>query len=216
MTEIITKHDLRTIILKYDDAVAAPEFEQLALKYYTEIHDRTWKLQQRVRTARAEAGNFHLQQEEIEELFLQAKGKLEHLQVMIPDNPERERVSMQLNQLLDALDEAMEDFVPRLTAATVDFYAYDELIFTEDQWAENVAFPQFGQVIENYQQCAVDLVSFDRDLDDFKGAYGFFKRQEGKYYDLMNDLMDSYSELNNSIGNLFGEVEKFNPDLIGR
>jgi len=214
MTESITKHDLRTIILNYDDSVAAPEFERLGLQYYMEIHDRIWSLRQRVRRARAEAAILHLRQEEIEDLLLQARGKLEHLKIMIPENPERPRVTMQLKQLTIELDAAILDFVPQLIAATTDFYDYDNFIIAEEQWADEVAFPQFREIVENYQQCSVDLISFDRDLDDFKGAYGFYKRQEAKYYDLMNGLMDSYSDLNDLIGDLFEELENFDPDLM--
>lgn len=53
----------------------------------------------------------------------------------------------------------------------------------------------------------------DSDLEDFKKQYGCVKQQEAKYYELMNGLVDRYSDLNYSIGLLFEEVEKLEEKL---
>ncbi|TJZ63473.1 hypothetical protein FAZ15_04115 [Sphingobacterium olei] len=72
-----------------------------------------------------------------------------------------------------------------------------------------VAFPQFDKIFGNYQVCSLDMVSFDSDLEDFKGALHFVKQQEGKYVEAMNELIERYSDLNEEIGNLFEQVEIF-------
>ena len=41
----------------------------------------------------------------------------------------------------------------------------------------------------------MDIVSLDRDLDDLKGSFGHIRRREGKYYETMNGLIDSYDVL---------------------
>ncbi|SFS33468.1 hypothetical protein [Sphingobacterium wenxiniae] len=210
-----TPHPLRTIILRFDPAKEAPEFETLALESFRELHDRMWEIQQRIQQGRRRAFPFTLLIEDAEELFRQAKDKFKHLKVMIPENPEKETVWAQLKDLLSKINEHLLGFIDELINETEAFYAYDDYIFEYDQWMNDVAFPQFDEVFKRYEECAVDMVSFDRDLDDFKGVLSAVKRQESKYYDMMNEAIEHYSELNEEMANLFEEVEDFDPELLG-
>jgi hypothetical protein len=204
-----TPHPLRTIMLRFDTAVTAPDFETLALKYYDEIHERTWEIRQRIKQARTPLPSFGFQLEEVEELLHQGQGKFRHLEMMAPDNPEKDTVQVQLKAVLTSIDDILEDFVPELVDAASAYYAYEDYIVPHEQWMNEVAFPQFDKIFANYQACSLDMVSFDRDLDDFKGALHYIKQQEGKYFEAMNELIERYSDLNEEIGNLFEQVEIF-------
>ncbi|WP_146113744.1 hypothetical protein [Sphingobacterium gobiense] len=76
---------------------------------------------------------------------------------------------------------------------TEDYYNY---IFAEDQWRKETAHPQFHKIFAHYQDCSVDMVFFDADLDDFRGVLGFVKKQEAKYYGEMDAIIDAYTDLN--------------------
>lgn len=211
---ITTAHSLRTIILRVDPSKTAPTFETQALDCFRELHDRTLQLQQHIKDGRNKAFHFSLQIEEVEELFKQAKWKFNHLEMMIPENPEKETVRGQLKALLSDIDGCLEGFVQKLVDETMAFYDYDDRMFQFDQWMNNVAFPQFDEVFNRYEECKVDMVSFDRDLDDFKGVLSAVKRQEAKYYDVMNELIEHYSELNLEISDFFYQVESFDAKLV--
>lgn len=211
---ILTPHPLRTIILRYNKSIAAPAFETAALAHYFEIHDRVLEIRQRIQGARSEIAPFEYHMEEIQELLEQAQEKFRHLEMMLPRHPEKSTVRTQLKTFLTAIDKALDDFVPELVGATADYYDYDDYIFQQEEWIQKVAFPQFDQIFKNYKDCSVDMVSFDRDLEDFKMALGFVKRQETKYYETMDRLIDSYSELNTEIGDLFSQVESFDNKLL--
>lgn len=202
------------MILRFDISKTAPRFETLALEYFKELHDRTLVLQKRIKQGRRKAFPFSLRIEEVEELLKAAREKFRHLEMMIPENPERETVRTQLKSLLTTIEKCLGMFVGELIDETQSFYDYDDHVVEYDRWMHETAFPQFDQIFKRYEECSVDMVSFDRDLDDFKGVLGAIKRQEAKYYDTMNDLIERYSDLNSDIGDLFKRVEAFDPALI--
>jgi len=214
METTTTAHPLRTITLRYDRSKTAPTFETLALQYYQEIHDRTWEILQRIQQARKLVPGFRYQVEELGELLNQATHKFDHLKRMIPTNPLRDTVRGQLKALLSGIEGFMDQLVPELVNATKEFHNYDDYILQQEQWMEDIAFPQFHEIFTNYQDCSVDMVLFDLDLDDFRGALAFVKKQEGRYYAEMNALIDDYSDLNDHIGRLFEQVEESDRELL--
>lgn len=214
MNEMITKHRLRTIILEFDKSKEAPEFETQALNTYYEMHDRVWEQMERLRVAREKIPTLEFRLEGVEDLYEEAIGKLDHLLVMVPENPERPRVTMQLKMFTEELNSILCDFVPELIDQAADFYEYDAFTIEEDVWLSDVAFKQFNAVFDDYKSCKVDMVSFDRDLDDFKGVLGHIRKREGKYYETMNGLIDTYDELNNKIDVLHDRISEFDDNLL--
>lgn len=214
MNMILKEHPLRTIILEFDEDKVAPVFETKALETYYEMHDRTWLWVERLRIAREMIPALEFRVEQAEEQYEEARQKLEHLLVMIPENPERPRVTMQLKMITEALNSFLCDFVPDLIDQAADFYDYDTFTVEEDAWLSDVAFKQFSAIFEDYKSCKVDMVSFDRDLDDFKGILGHIRKREGKYYEMMNALIDTYDELNNKIDALHDRISEYDDNLL--
>lgn len=214
MNEIITKHQLRTIILEFDENKEAPEFESQALQTYYEMHDRTWDCTERLRVEREKVPSLVFRLEQVEEQYEQAKGKLEHLLLMAPHNTERPRVTMQLKMFTEELDRLLCYFVPDLIDRAGDFYEYDTFTIEEDTWLSEVAFKQFNLIFDDYENCKVNMVSFDTDLEDFKGVLGQIRKREGKYYDTMNDLIDRYTDLNELIDALYERVNEYDDTLL--
>ncbi len=211
---IYIDHSLRMIILHVDPTKVAPAFETLALHYFQELHDRTLQLKQQIVQGRRAAFPFTLLIEDVEELLEQAKSKLQQLSVMLPEHREKQTVEEQLRKLLHDIPQQQGEFVQDLIRESQQFYQYDSDLQQYEQWMEETAFPQFNQVFQRYRECAVDIVAFDRDLEDFKGVLGAVKRQEEKYYDSMNELIERYDDLNQEIANFFCEIEEFDPTLL--
>lgn len=209
LKEIITQHPLRTIILEFDESKTAPEFESRALKTYYELHDRTWAKMERIRTAREKIPMLILGIERAEDMYEQTKQKLEHLQVMIPKNPERPRITKQLKMYLEELDEYLDAFVPDLIKEINDFYEYHDYAREEEKWWIEIANKQLREIFEDYESCSVGLVSIDRDLDDLKGSFGHIRRREGKYYEDMNALIDRYDALNEKLDGLYDRIDEY-------
>lgn len=207
LKEIITQHPLRTIILEFDESKTAPEFEVRALKIYHEAHDRTWAHWERLRIAREKAPILLLGIERAEELYEQTKEKLEHLQIMSPENPERPRITKQLKMYVEELDQYLDAFVPDLIKEANGFYEYHDYSREEEKWWSEVADRQLRDIFKDYEHCSVDIVSLDRDLDDLKGFFGHIRRREGKYYETMNGLIDSYDALNEKIDGLYERID---------
>lgn len=213
--EITTQsHPLRTITLRYDRAKPAPAFETQALHYFLEIHDRTWDIKQRVNKARLEMTGFQIEIEELEALLADAKAKFDHLQRAYDTNPYKPTLRVQLTRMLAEIRIFMDRFVPKLLTQTHAYYEYDDYIYEQDKWMEDTAFPQFRTIFQNYHDCSVDIVFFDEDLDDFRGALGVVKKQQGKYYDEMEALIDSYTDLNEQVELFLEAIEAFDATLF--
>lgn len=213
--EITTQsHPLRTITLRYDRSKTALEFETPALQYYHEMHDRTWEIKQRINNARLQIPALNIQVEELGALLEEAKAKFKHLQIAYDTNPYKGTIRVQLKKLLADINTLMDSFVPELITLTKDYYDYDDYTFAEDKWREETAHPQFHKIFEHYQDCAVDMVFFDADLDDFRRVFSFVKKQEGKYYEEMNRLIDDYTDLNEQLEDFFDAVDEFDEELM--
>ncbi len=212
--EITTQsHPLRTITLRFDRSKTAPEFEILALQYYQEIHERTWEMKQRINKGRLPIRGFCIQVEELEGLLEEAKAKFKHLQAAYETNPYKPTIRIQLIRMLAEIHAFMDRFLPELVTLTKDYYGDEEYLFAQDKWMEDTAFPQFRTIFENYDDCSVDMVFFDEDLDDFKGSLGLVRKQQGRYYDEMDALVDSYTDLNERLEDFFEAVDNFDQTL---
>ena len=209
LKETITQHPLRTIILEFDESRTAPEFESRALETYHELHDRTWTHMERLRTAREKIPMLVWGIERIEDMYEETKQKLEHLQVMIPGNPERPRITKQLKMYAEELDRFLETFVPDLIKQAHDFYEYHDYSIEEEKWWSEIAYKQLGEIFKEYERCSVSIPSLDRDLEDLKGSFGHIRKHEEKYYKAMNEVIDSYDELNEKIDGLYDRIEEY-------
>lgn len=114
---------------------------------------------------------------------------------MSPENPERPRITKQLKMYVEELDQYLDAFVPDLIKEANGFYEYHDYSREEEKWWSEVADRQLRDIFKDYERCSVDIVSLDRDLDDLKGPFGHIRRREGKYYETMNGLIDSYDVL---------------------
>lgn len=212
--ESITDHGLRRIILLVDEDKIAPEFEKKAMELYFEMHDRVLRREERMRIAREKIPHLGFQFERVEELYEDSRQKLEHLLVMVPENPERPRVRMQLRAFTQDLDRLLCKYIPDLIDQAADFYDYDNYTIEEDTWMTEIAFKAFGAVFDDYKRCAVDMVSFDRDFDDFKGVLGHIRKREGRYYDMMNECIDTFTDMNEKIDTLYDRIGEFDDTLL--
>lgn len=214
METIFTPHPLRTIILRYDRTVTAPSFETLTLQHYQDIHDRTQQLKERVQKARQNIPAFLFQMERLGERYREARRKFDHLKDMYPTNSNKDIVRDQLKTGLAELSEDMNELADPLIDEVYLFYEHDDYVIEQDGWMDEIAFPQFSNLIGRYKECSIDVSSFDRDLEDFRHTLAFVKEQEGKYLDAMNKLIEDYSDLNNAVDRLFIEIEEYDITLL--
>lgn len=208
------QHPLRTMILRYDRNKPVPEFERDALQSYREIHDRVWEIKQRINEARRKIPAFKILIEELDALFQEAKSKFKHLQIAEDTNPYKSTLRLQLMKLLQDMDDMIRKDLPPFLKETAAYFDYDAYGYAHDQWMNEVAFPQFRGLIQNYQDCSVDLVFFDADLEDFHKVLHFVKQQEGKYFEEMDDVVDGFTEVNDALDDFFEEIEKFDEALM--
>ncbi len=198
----------------YDRSKEAPAFETAILQCYNEIHDRAWDLLQRVRRGRKLVPGIQFRIEGVEHLFDLAKYKFDHLKRMIPTNPVRDTVYGQLKSLIANINDELNQLVPELIDETGVFLDYEKHSMEQDQWMEDIAFPQFSQIISNHEDCSVDMVFFDLDLEDFRYALGFVKNQEGLYLDEMGAVVDDYTVFNEKIEQFFEQLADFDEQLL--
>ena len=209
-----TVHPLRTMTLRFDRSKKAPELEEEALRYYQKIHDRTFRLLERIRHGRSLVPAFRTQIEKMDGYYGLTAHKFNVLQQMDPSNPLHDTVYGQLKKLLAETDRIMEDLAPELIEETRLFFEYEEDSTEIDDWMEELAFPKIEAVFPNWQQCSIDIAFLDHDLEDFRQVLAAVRKLEGYYFDEMNDIIEDYSDLSNEIDQFFHKVKEFDRELL--
>ncbi|NGM61671.1 hypothetical protein G5B30_07040 [Sphingobacterium sp. SGG-5] len=207
-------HPIHNMTLRFNRKVTPPAFETAALAVYKEMHDRVWETKQRINGDRTMIPGFRIQVEELADVLRTANEKLQHLMMAYDTNPYKPTIRKQLIAQIDYIKKMTDEFVPTLLQFSQSYYAYSDYRLEQEKWMTETAFPQVNTIIKRYQECSVDLVFFDEDLDDFKGKISFIGELEKRYYREMDDLLDEYDEVNDKIQDFYDAVEQFDEDLL--
>ncbi len=190
MKEIVKEHPLKPIILRFDLRKKQPEFETKGLEAYYAMHDSTW----RMRTELIDRGNaldelmdeiaeldFSLLPIEQELEFVEAAAGLRD-QADLPLMEGSFTINMdELRAAVNAHGEAMHVLYPKLRAEWEWFDQYITFIYEHEGWIEDDADHLIHQLYARYDEVSVDIVSLDRDQQEFHEAY-----------QVVQDLQDDY------------------------
>ncbi len=219
MKEIVKEHPLRPIILRFDPKKGKPEFETKGLEAYYAMHDSTWKM----RTALIDRANaLDDLMEEIAQLeypLLPIEQELEFVeaasglrgQAELP--PVEGQFTINLDELRTSITEhhrAMAEFYPKLKDAWDWFDNHANFIYAHESWIEQGADDLVQELYIRYQEVSVDIVSLDRDQQEFFVAYAVVEQIQDDYFKLGDLVFAHYEKLlarANGIYQRFDEAE---------
>lgn len=207
MKEIVKEHPLRPIILQVDLKKKALDFEVKALEAYHRMHDRTWETKQNLLRHKDAFLEIDVKTTELEYRLAPIKQQLDFLEsaFKLEDNVE-------LPDIEGTFSIEITDFYRDVDIHNEDLRALHKQVVTEMQWFNDWAdyiyenedwFDEqddegdklIHQVFRHYDDVSVDIISLDRDQQEFFGVIGDIRKLQQEYFDYGEEVSAQYTRV---------------------
>lgn len=201
---IVKEHPLRDIVLDFDDAIEAPEFEQRKLALYYEAHDKSWALrqhaEQQIKSLREADGI-------IDELSIRRLGIEQELDLMeeglgLKAYDENLKIDSEIIIDIGGFFESgirhnkdLQQLYTIIHELTLTFNEDVGNIHEDDYLIDPMYFSMLSELYQRYEELSVHTVSLDEDHQNFLGAYAEVDELFFYYIDLAEEIFDKYAHL---------------------
>lgn len=201
---IIKNHPFRDIVLDFNDAVVAPDFEQHALGIYYEAHDRCWTLKQHTEAqlSALEKADVLIGDLSMRRLVLEQELELIEEALKLKEQDEslvlEGEFTIDIAAFFETGDLHNEDLQElfALIYETMEIYNQDiDNLGEDDQLIAPVYFEVLSPLYQRYPELSVDTVSLDEDHQDFLGAYGDLYERFFYYLERSGAIFEQYADL---------------------
>lgn len=227
MKEIVKEHPLRPIILRFDVKKAAPDFEVRALEAYYRMHDRTWETLKNLQQHKDILFDFDIRITELEYMLLPIQQQLDFLEdafrlekdVQLPIIEEEFSIDIgDLNQ--DAINhgEELAALNKEILIEEQWYNDWGDLIYENEDWfdeQDDQGEELIHQVFSRYEEVSVDIVSLDRDQQEFFGVIADVKDMQTRYFDYAYEVLSMYTRVHELSEATYRRVERVN-DFIDK
>lgn len=208
MKEIVKEHPLRPIILQFDLKKKALDFEVKALEAYYRMHDRSWETKQNLLRHKDAFMEIDMKTIELEYRLAPIKQQLDFLEaafklvnnVDLPDMGER--FSIDIVDFYTAVDSHNEDLRAlhqQITAELQWFNDWADYIYdNEDDWfdeQDSEGDKLIHKVFKHYDDVSVDIISLDRDQQEFFGVIGDIRKLQREYFEYGEEVSEQYTRV---------------------
>ena len=219
MKEIVKEHPLRPIILRFDPKKKKPDFETKGLEAYYAMHDSTWKMYTELIDRHNALDDLMDEIAGLEFPLLPIEQELEFIEAIAglrdqADLPVMEgRFTINLDEVRTSVTahcDAMHTFYPKLKEAWDWFDNHANFIYEHESWIEDGLDDLVQQLYARYEEVSVDIVSLDRDQQEFYDAYAEVELFQDDYFrhgDLVFAQYDKLLKRSNKIYRRFEEAD---------
>lgn len=207
MKEIVKEHPLRPIILRFDVKKKALEFEVKALDAYYRMHDRTWETKQKLSRHNHTLMEIDMETTELEYRLSHIKNQLAFLEasfrlvddVELPDI--EEPFSIEITDFYGIVDDHNKDLRELHKQVATEMQWFEEwanYIYENEDWfdeQDDEGDKLIHQVFRQYKDVSVDIVSLDRDQQEFFGVLSEIRQLQERYFDYGEDVSGQYSRV---------------------
>lgn len=216
MKHVTKQHPLKPISLSFHEGKQPPPFEVEALKRYKKAHDETWK---RKMGYEAQKGQLMLLDSEIAELSYEIFDLGERLEVFEeavgigePASPsawDRES-DFDLNAYFERIlqhNQAVQQLHGQIVAAATQYNKAVAGLYDDDYMIDPMYFDILHELYQRYEEVEVDIVSLDKDHQDFLGAYGEVDKLREEYMQLGQNVFEGYAQLIDESENVYQRAD---------
>lgn len=209
MKEIVKEHPLRPIILRFDMGKPQLDFEKKGLETHYLMHDLTWDISQKLKEHNQALEEIDFEIAELEYLLLPIEQDLDILEVFLKikdpsvlpfdKHDEGTEISIDLENFYKEViyhNQRVQDLHDDISKEYQWFNAHFEMIYEKESWIDENLWNDIHLIYKNYLEAQVDIVSLDRDQEEFKTVLAE-----------VNDLQDSYHEYGEVIFNSFNALQ---------
>lgn len=225
MKEIIKDHPLRPIILRFDTSRSTPEFEQKGLEAYYRLHDETWELKSKLLKQEAQLKDIlslvdeltlglYAMEQDLD--FLEAALEIgeEHVLPMVEGT-----FTIDYTKLREALNghvDNMEILYPKIKAAWDWYQQHADIVYEYETTVDFGRDDLIHALYSRYEEVSVDIVSLDRDQQEFYGAYAEVDQLQSDYFDHAEQVLDMYDALHELTDGIYRRVEIVDEEMEKR
>lgn len=209
MKTIVRPHNLKDIVLVFDESKPQPDFEKEALELYYEAHDVVYDLKLRLDKFAADATNAH---DQVADLYMEALALEQSLDIVedslglsdganIPEIATDFSINVtDLFQELEVHNRTMQNLHTLIEDLSSQYDYEIGLMDPEDEYQENWPihsryYDMFYPVFPRYEELSVDIVSVDDDQQDFLRAAGEIIDAYQVNLDFAEEVFESYNNL---------------------
>jgi len=225
MREIVKQHPLRPIVLEFDTDKPTLGFEAAALDAYYRQHDRTWEAKTELLRHKDALFNLEVHVAGLEYGLLPIEQQLDFLEAgfRLTDQHELPTIeggfTIELsefnNDVITHHKELVE--VHRLVVAEQDWFnAWADFIYENEDWfdeQDDAGTALIDRVYQRYAEVSVDIVSLDRDQQEFFGAVAEVADLQEEYFEYGEAIFRYYNELHERSEKAYRRAERIHDHI---
>lgn len=210
MKEVVKDHPLRPIILRFDRDKPQLEFETKGLSAHYLMHDLTWEAQQKLKKLNEQLGEIDVKIAELEYYLLPIEQDLDILEVflkikgpsVLPLNnyDEEIEINIDVSELFSSItdhNQQLRDLHSEVSTAYAAYEQHYDMIYEIESWIDEQLWKDVHQIYVNYLDAKVDIVSLDRDQEEFRevlsDVFDYQDRYYG-YFDLIISVFNAFQK----------------------
>ncbi len=207
MKEIVKEHPLRPIILQFDLKKKALDFEVKALAAYYRMHDRSWETKQNLSQHKNTLTEIDIKTIELEYRLAPIKQQLDFMEAAfkLADNVElpeiAEPFTIDIADFYEEVESHNKDLIALHKDITVEmqwFNDWADYIYENEDWfdeQDDEGDKLIHQVFKHYDEVSVDIISLDRDQQEFFGVLGHIRKLQQEYFDYGEEVSAQYARV---------------------
>ncbi|TDQ76614.1 hypothetical protein [Sphingobacterium yanglingense] len=226
MKEIVKEHPLRPIILRFDLDKPLLDFEKKGLEAHYLMHDLTWDMLQQFKTHHNALEEIDIEISELEYLLLPIEQELDFLEVFLRikdpsalpfDEKDGEaEITIDIGDFFQGVvyhNQRLQDIHASVDGEHQWFKSHFDMIYEKESWIAPRLWDDIHQIYRNYLQAQVDIVTLDRDQEEFRGALAEVFDYQDSYMDYGDSVFAAYNELHNRSEQVYRRAEVANSRL---
>lgn len=225
MKEIVKQHPLRTIILQFDVKKQVLDFENQALEAYYRQHDRTWNTKEKLLLHKDALFDLDIKITELEYMLLPIEQQLDFLEAGFQIEGHGELPMLDEEFSIDVSDfnqgtiyhhQELVELHDLLVAEQGWFNEWANFIYEHDDWfdeADDEGDALIHEVFRRYEEVSVDIVSLDRDQQEFFGTVAEVRQLQDEYFAYGEAVFAMYTRLHERSENAYRRAERINDHI---
>lgn len=222
MKTIIKEHPLRTIILDFDLDKEAPDFETKALEAYYLEHDQTWEVKQNLLEHKDKLYELDIGITELEYMLLPIEQQLDFLEtgLQLVEGIELPPVDGEISidvgaffQEVLAHNKAMDELHAELYTEWKWYDDWADFIYEHEHWCQPDQKDLIYEVFRRYEEVSVDIVSLDRDQQEYFRAHGIVRDLQDDYFEYAEQVFGMYERVKDRAEAAYRRAERLNAHI---
>ncbi len=208
MKEIAKEHPLRPIILEFEFDKPQMEFEKKGLESHYLMHDLTWDMLQQLKEHNQALEEIDMKIIELEYLLLPIEQDLDILEVFLKiqdpsvlpfgDKDHDTEIDIDLADFYKGVNyhsQLLQDLHAETLPENQWFQQHFDMIYEKESWIDPSLWDDIHQIYRNYLQAQVDIVTLDRDQEEFRGALSEVFDYQDAYREYGETIFNAYTQL---------------------